>query len=114
TGEARRSGARRSAEYSQLDPHYYRQSLRPDAAKPARRTVQRDDGRTVEYDEGEGGPAAGAAGVVPGVRVRHATFGSGKVIAVEGAGDRATATVFCKGVGQKKLKLKFARLRVLG
>ena len=52
--------------------------------------------------------------MVPGVRVRHATFGAGKVIAIEGSGDRATATVFFNGVGQKKLKLKFARLQVLG
>ena len=46
--------------------------------------------------------------------MRHATFGSGKVIAVEGEGERATATVFFKDVGQKKLKLKFARLQVIG
>ncbi|MDX1420832.1 MAG: 3'-5' exonuclease [Rubricoccaceae bacterium] len=114
TGRAGKPKGRRTSEYSQLDPHYYRQSLRPDAAKPTRRTVRRDDGRTVEYDEGVDEAAAGGAGVVPGVRVRHASFGSGKVIAVEGAGDRATATVFFKDVGQKKLKLKFARLQVLG
>ncbi|HLT48383.1 MAG TPA: UvrD-helicase domain-containing protein [Rubricoccaceae bacterium] len=107
-----RSSARRTADYTQLDPHYYRESLRPQSAP--QRTVRRDDGRTVEYDEGVAAPMAGGADVVPGVRVRHATFGSGKVIAVEGEGERATATVFFKDVGQKKLKLKFARLQVIG
>ncbi|MDX1530875.1 MAG: hypothetical protein R3362_05055 [Rhodothermales bacterium] len=34
--------------------------------------------------------------------------------AVEGRGDRAGATVFFPEVGQKKLKLKFARLQVVG
>ncbi|HYE95498.1 MAG TPA: UvrD-helicase domain-containing protein [Rubricoccaceae bacterium] len=93
-----------SPDYSGLGAHYYRQSLRPDA--PKRREV--DDGdRRIEYEEGE-------APVVPGTEVHHETFGAGKVIALEGTGDRATATVFFRSVGQKKLKLKFARLRVLG
>jgi DNA helicase-2/ATP-dependent DNA helicase PcrA len=48
------------------------------------------------------------------VRVVHGTFGEGKVIAVEGEGDRAAATVHFPRVGQKKLKLKFAKLRVIG
>ena len=96
------SGAsRRTSEYSQLDPHYYRQTLRPEA-----RSAPSGE-REIVYDEG-------AAEVVPGVRVQHASFGTGKVIAVEGRGERATATVFFQGVGQKKLKLKFARLQVLG
>ncbi len=36
------------------------------------------------------------------------------MLAVEGRGDRAAATVFFKSAGQKKLKLKFARLQVVG
>ena len=56
----------------------------------------------------------GEAEIVPGVRVFHQTFGEGKVLAVEGHGERAAATVFFKAVGQKKLKLKFAGLQVAG
>ncbi len=59
------------------------------------------------YDEGE-------AAIVVGAQVHHQTFGSGKVIGIEGSGERAAATVFFRSVGQKKLKLKFARLQVVG
>ncbi len=91
-----------------MDPHYYRQSLRPDQPKRSRskRAVE-PEGQRIVYDEGE-------AEIVPGVLVEHATFGQGKVLAVEGRGDRAAATVFFQGVGQKKLKLKFAGLQVVG
>jgi DNA helicase II / ATP-dependent DNA helicase PcrA len=89
-----------------VDPHYYRQSLRPEAKRPAAPPPD-NGGHRVVYDEGE-------AEVVPGVRVVHGTFGEGKVIAVEGRGDRASATVFFPNVGQKKLKLRFARLQVVG
>ncbi|GAB5534531.1 MAG: 3'-5' exonuclease [Rubricoccaceae bacterium] len=97
-----------SIEYGGMDPDYWKQSLRPNAAK-ARRTkkVPAGEGRQIVYDEGQ-------AAIVPGVRVHHGSFGNGKVIAVEGRGDRATATVFFNSVGQKKLKLKFARLQVVG
>jgi DNA helicase-2/ATP-dependent DNA helicase PcrA len=51
--------------------------------------------------------------IVTGSRVEHQLFGSGKVISIEGSGDQARATVFFKRVGQKKLVLKFAKLRLL-
>jgi DNA helicase-2/ATP-dependent DNA helicase PcrA len=86
-----------------MDPHYYRQSLRDEPKKPTR---QHDAGRRVVYDEG-------VLPIVPGIEVEHATFGVGKVIAMEGQGDRTTATVFFPDIGQKRLKLKFARLQVV-
>ncbi len=92
-----------------MDPNYWKQSLRPDSG-PTRRTKSKaasSGEREVVYDEGE-------AAIVPGVRVHHASFGNGKVLAVEGAGERAAATVFFQSVGQKKLKLAFARLQVVG
>ena len=49
-----------------------------------------------------------------GVKVTHPQFGSGKVLALEGRGDQASATVHFKDVGTKKLKLKFAKLTVVG
>jgi len=100
-----------TAAFDEMDPHYYRQSLRDEASRsqgPRRATQHRAESgeRRVVYDEG-------AAEVVPGARVVHGTFGEGKVIALEGHGDRASATIFFPDVGQKKLKLKFARLQVV-
>ena len=95
-----------STKYGRMDPNYWKTSLRPDAAPPVRKT-KADTERQVVYDEGE-------AAIVVGAQVHHQTFGSGKVIGVEGAGERAAATVFFRSVGQKKLKLKFARLQVVG
>ncbi|HEX8299437.1 MAG TPA: UvrD-helicase domain-containing protein [Rubricoccaceae bacterium] len=94
--------------YGRMDPNYWKDSLRPDAVPPVRKTkAQAETERQVVYDEGE-------AAIVVGVQVHHQTFGSGKVIGIEGVGERAAATVFFRSVGQKKLKLKFARLQVVG
>ena len=95
--------------YADVQPDYWKKSLRPDAAPKKRKTrTQIDAERQIVYDEGEGGA------IVPGAEVYHATFGQGKVLDAEGHGDRAAVTVFFPSVGQKKLKLKFARLQVLG
>ncbi len=105
------SGDGPTRSYDDVDPHYYRRNLRgEDSGK--RRTVRQEkgeeSGRRVVYDEGEGQ-------IVPGARVEHGHFGEGKVISMDGAGEKATAVVFFgKEVGQKKLKLKFARLRRVG
>lgn len=97
--------------YRRMDPHYYRQSLRPKLSSGpsrSRSSSTGSGGRRVVYDEGE-------AEIVPGVQVEHNTFGTGKVLGLEGAGtEQATATVFFRSVGQKKLKLKYARLQVVG
>ena len=91
-----------------MDPNYWKDTLRPDAAPPVRKSkAQASAERQVVYDEGE-------AAIVVGTHVHHATFGAGKVIGVEGVGERAAATVFFRSVGQKKLKLKFAGLQVVG
>jgi DNA helicase-2/ATP-dependent DNA helicase PcrA len=92
--------------YQGLDPDYWKASLRPNAAPP-----QRAAGRQVVYDEP--GAERDTSGIVPGMRVHHQAFGTGKVLDIEGVGERAAATVFFKSVGQKKLKLKFARLTVV-
>jgi len=103
TMDGRGGGSGHSTSYGGMDPHYYRQSLRDESKKPA---CQHDAGRRVVYDEG-------VLPIVPGIEVEHATFGVGKVIAMEGQGDRTTATVFFPDIGQKRLKLKFARLQVV-
>jgi DNA helicase-2/ATP-dependent DNA helicase PcrA len=107
------------------DPHYYRRNLRSEdtsararsgARDQRRRTVRREkssgagasSGRRVVYDEGKGGE------IVPGAQVEHPKFGQGKVLSRDGQGEKATATVFFgKEVGQKKLRLKFAGLRLV-
>jgi DNA helicase-2/ATP-dependent DNA helicase PcrA len=108
-------GAGESREYDEMDPHYYRQDLSGDGNKKGTsdglRRIESTDGgsgRRVVYDEGQGE-------VVPGARVEHSKFGEGKVQSVEGEGEKATAVVFFGAdVGNKKLKLKFAKLRVIG
>ena len=106
------------ASYGETAPHDDRRNL--SGTRPKRRTVTQPSAprtsapiagssgeRRVVYDEGEGE-------IVPGVRVEHALFGEGKVLAVEGHGAQAKATVFFKEVGQKKLVLKFAKLQRVG
>ena len=109
------AGTGSTADYDEMDPHYYRKNLRGDGSQKQssdglRRieSTEGGSGRRVVYDEGEGQ-------IVPGARVEHSTFGEGKVQSVEGEGEKATAVVyFGSDVGNKKLKLKYAKLRVIG
>jgi DNA helicase II / ATP-dependent DNA helicase PcrA len=49
-----------------------------------------------------------------GMRVEHATFGSGKIIHIEGVAPNRKATVFFQEIGEEKqLLLKFAKLRIV-
>ena len=98
--------------YEDVDPNYFRKSLSNTTKSSSRKRTQTvkaepPSGRRVVYDEGEGQ-------IVPGAIVEHATFGQGKVLAMEGAGQHLKATVFFQSVGQKKLAMKFARLRLVG
>lgn len=52
------------------------------------------------------------SGLHVGAKVRHDRFGEGEVIAIEGEGGNAKATVSFAHFGQKQLLLKFARLTV--
>jgi DNA helicase-2/ATP-dependent DNA helicase PcrA len=51
--------------------------------------------------------------MVVGVNVRHAKFGKGKIVNIEGAYPNRKATVFFPNVGQKQLLLKFAKLEII-
>ena len=67
----------------------------------------REDSPSYDYeneDQSAGGP------VRPGMRVRHAQFGVGSVIAVEAHADDLKVTVRFNTVGVKKLLAKFAKL----
>ena len=109
------AGGGSTEDYDDMDPHYYRQDLsgngkQKGASDDLRRIESTDggSGRRVVYDEGQGE-------IVPGARVEHSKFGEGKVQSVQGEGEKATAVVyFGSDVGNKKLKLKFAKLRVIG
>jgi DNA helicase II / ATP-dependent DNA helicase PcrA len=90
-----------SFSYKNADPHYYRREIQS-SKKPAA-----PSGRRIVYEEGEGE-------IVPGARVEHEQFGEGKVIALDGHGDQKRAVVFFEDVGQKKLALKYARIRRIG
>ena len=48
-----------------------------------------------------------------GQRVKHMQFGNGKILQIEGQGINKQAIVFFSGIGQKKLLLRFAKLKVI-
>jgi DNA helicase-2/ATP-dependent DNA helicase PcrA len=48
-----------------------------------------------------------------GMEVEHQRFGIGKVLLVEGKYPDLKATIFFRGIGQKQLLLKFARLKII-
>jgi len=64
--------------------------------------------------QGESGATAGAfagAALRLGGRVRHAKFGEGVVLNIEGQGDHARVQVNFQGVGPKWLVLAYANLQ---
>jgi DNA helicase-2/ATP-dependent DNA helicase PcrA len=105
--------SRSGVSYENMDPHYYREALQHSKRKSSsersgsnvspQKPVQ--SGRSVVYDEDE------STEIVPGMTVEHSQFGEGKVISKDGQGDQAKVVVFFQSVGQKKLILRFARLR---
>ena len=48
-----------------------------------------------------------------GIKVKHAKFGEGTVIAVKGSGDNIIADVAFKGVGIKALSVKYAPMEII-
>ncbi|MEX1136887.1 MAG: UvrD-helicase domain-containing protein, partial [Balneolales bacterium] len=62
---------------------------------------------SVHYD------TADSSDLQVGARVSHQKFGAGKIISMEGSGDKTKVVVFFQKHGQKKLMLKFAKLQVL-
>jgi len=81
--------------------------------------------RTVYTRNGQGATSAPAANtgityesaetehLKPGVFVMHEKFGAGKILQREGQGSDIKLVVFFQNHGQKKLALKFAKLRIL-
>jgi DNA helicase-2/ATP-dependent DNA helicase PcrA len=49
-----------------------------------------------------------------GMEVQHEKFGTGKVTAMDGTGVNKVATIFFPTFGEKKIMLKFAKLKIIG
>jgi len=57
--------------------------------------------------------AGDISGLKAGDTVQHQRFGKGTVRAIEGEADNRKATVLFDGLGEKKLVLKFAKMRII-
>ena len=66
----------------------------------------------VAASRGNGG-TKGSAGIRPGSYVEHRVFGTGRVVSVSGTGRDATAHVLFDAGFYKRLRLEFAKLRVI-
>jgi DNA helicase-2/ATP-dependent DNA helicase PcrA len=76
----------------------------PAGYKKLKKTVDFSDTPLVELSIDE---------IIPGVDVRHESFGKGKVLQVDGNGTNKKAVVFFPGAGKKNLLLKFAKLTII-
>ncbi len=75
-------------------------------AGPPRPTAgDEDDSYQVDYSDSQDSPS-----LVKGGRVRHPTFGSGKVVEISGTGGDVKATIEFDGVGRKTVMLRYANL----
>ncbi len=70
-------------------------------------------GQTTEKTSVEGFSILDPSMLRVNMEVKHQRFGKGKVVAMEGSGQSAKATVIFSGAGRKQLLLKFARLKIL-
>ena len=48
-----------------------------------------------------------------GMNVEHQQFGTGRIVQIEGDGTQKKAVVFFSKFGEKKLLLRFARLKIV-
>lgn len=82
---------------------------RPAYRKPADDSDKYFSDTMPDYENESQAPRTAAHRV--GSRVVHEAFGKGKILAIDGKGDNARATVEFESVGRKNLMLKFANLR---
>ena len=88
---------------------------KPGMKKVASRPVGQDTGSgdTASAPSEQAPPQTAPGTIGPGAEVKHARFGKGKVLKLEGDEPNVKATVFFPSAGQKQLLLKFAKLEVL-
>ena len=77
------------------------------APTPSRRRVYDDDGPRIDRSYAQASDAAFDAESVVGLRVRHAQFGEGEVVACDGSGSNAKLTVAFPRVGLKRIIARF-------
>src|SRR5688572_2610357 len=82
--------------------------FRPNPYGRGGRRIREEQPAYVYEDEDQSVPA----GLRPGVRVRHPTFGEGTVLSIEPLDDDTKLVVRFSSVGQKTLRAKFAKLEV--
>jgi DNA helicase II / ATP-dependent DNA helicase PcrA len=91
-------------------------SKRPGSMDPKSSYIEYDWEKPAPSRNRTPSPAIGhadAGTITVGSKVMHDKFGSGKVIHKEGSGDDVRITVFFQNFGQKKLLLKYAKLKSL-
>ena len=84
---------------------------RRDGSTPAAPRLQRIG--TSAATQAPATPSGPAAGLHEGQHIEHERFGLGEVVAVEGMGENAKATIRFQNAGQKVLLLRFARFKVV-
>jgi DNA helicase II / ATP-dependent DNA helicase PcrA len=80
---------------------------------PARRTTSSFGSKAAAADARAKGKQRDVPSLVAGDRVTHDSFGLGTVVAVEGAGDRAVASIDFGSEGVKRLLLRYAPVEKL-
>lgn len=88
--------------------------ISPVAQAQQRQRLTKVETTTTSTPASSSAPASDLSGLRVGAKVRHDRFGEGEVIAIEGDGGNAKATVAFTHFGQKQLLLKFARLTIIG
>lgn len=98
---------RRAASTATTLPRAFFNAGKPSQATPKPQTAPKPRAAAVPNSPAQIGA------IMPGMKVHHDKFGSGKVLQVEGNGDSRKAIVFFEGIGQKQLMLKFAKLTII-
>ena len=80
---------------------------------PTRRTTASFGSKAAVADASAKGKQREVPSLTPGDRVTHDSFGMGSVVAVEGAGDRAVASIDFGSHGVKRLLLRYAPVEKL-
>ena len=69
--------------------------------------------KRVQYGPSEGNSTEQRDSIQAGMRVMHDKFGEGKVLSIEGEDQSRSAIVFFPAFGQKKMLLRFAKLKII-
>ena len=102
---------RTATPYRQTEQPLPPSARRQDGSTPAAPRLQRIG--TSAATQAPATPSGPAAGLHEGQHIEHERFGLGEVVAIEGMGENAKATIRFQNAGQKVLLLRFARFKVV-